>query len=159
MNKRILMLALCLVLIASTVLGPVSAMASSNSKIMIVNVDGARLRGGAKLTRIITSLKKGTRVLLTSKHVGSMYYVKAENGKKGYVYKRYLSAYGAAPSNKIYSVTTRTSLYKRASTHASRVTRLSKGTTLIVYETKGSWAYVRTLSGKAGYVKRSCLKR
>ncbi len=159
MKKRILMLTLCLMLVASTVLAPISAMASSNAMIMVVNVDGARLRSGSNMARIITSLKKGTRVVYTGKHEGSMYYVRAENGKRGYIYKRYLSSYGAAPVNKIYSVTARTSLYKRASTRSSRVARLYKGTAVIVYETKGTWAYVRTLTGKAGYVKRSYLKR
>ena len=159
MKKRILMLMLCVLLIASTVLAPISAMAASTSSILIVNVDGARLRGGTNLTRIITSLRKGTRVVYNGKHIGSMYYVRAENGKKGYVYKRYLSAYGAASSKKVYGVTRKTYLYKRASSSSRHVARLAKGTTLIVYKTKGNWAYVRTLTGKAGYVKTSYLRR
>ena len=158
MNKKLLRLLLCAILIATTVLTPVSALAA-NSKILIVNVDGARLRNGGSHTKIITSLKKGTRVVYSGKHDGSMYLVRASNGKKGYIYKRYLSAYGAAPSKKIYVCRSRTTVYKRASTSAHHVTRLAKGTTVIVYETRGSWAYIRTLSGRAGYVKKSNLKK
>lgn len=159
MKKRILMLLLCALLVASTVLTPISALASSNAKILIVNVDGARLRSGPNRNRIVTSLKRGTRVVYAGKHEGSMYYVKAENGKKGYIYMRYLSAYGAAPANKIYGVKAKATLYRRASTSSRRVMRLAKGTTVICYETKGKWAYVRTLNGKAGYIKKSYLKR
>ena len=158
MNRKLLMLALCVMLIASTVLAPVSALAA-NSKILIVNVDGARLRNGGSHSKIITSLKKGSRVVYSGEHDGSMYLVRASNGQKGYIYKRYLSAYGAAPSKKIYTARKRVTMYKRASTSSRRVTHLAKGTTVIVYETKGSWAYIRTLSGKAGYVKKSYLKR
>lgn len=158
MNRKLLMLLLCAILIASTVLAPVSALAAT-SKILIVNVDGARLRNGGNHKKILTSLKKGSRVVYSGTHDGSMYLVRASNGKKGYIYKRYLSAYGAAPSKKVYYTTKKIPLYRHASTSARRVTRLDKGTTVIVYETKGSWAYVRTLSGRAGYVKKSYLKK
>lgn len=158
MKRKILTLLICMLLIASTVLAPVSALAAT-SKILIVNVDGARLRSGSRLQKIVTSLKKGTRVVYSGKHKGSMYLVRASNGKKGYIYRRYLSAYGAASTKNIYAVTTKTNLYRRASSRSKRVTRLAKGTTVIVYSSKGNWRYVRTLDGKAGYVRKNCLKR
>ena len=159
MKKKIGLLFLCAMLCFSFAFAPVSAMAASNAKILIVKVDGARVRTGQDLQHIVTSLKKGTRVVYMGKHIGSMYLVRTASGERGYVYKRYLGAYGAAPSKKVYSVTTRTGMFKRASSNSTRLRRLSKGTTVIVYSTSGSWAYIRTLEGKAGYVKRSCLKR
>ena len=39
------------------------------------------------------------------------------------------------------------------------VATLSKGTTVIVYQRKGQWAYIKTLRGTSGYVKLSSIQR
>ena len=52
-----------------------------------------------------------------------------------------------------------TYVYKKASTGSGRKTTLSKGQHVVVYQVKGSWAYIKTLSGTGGYVKKSNLKK
>ena len=50
-------------------------------------------------------------------------------------------------------------VYKKASTHSSKKTTLSKGQHVIVYQVKGNWAYIKTLGGTGGFVKKSALKK
>ena len=157
MKKRFLAAVLCVMLLASIFVVPASA--ASVVKVMKINVSGARLRKGPGESDIITSLKKGTKVLYTGKKVNAFCYVRTSNGKKGYVYDKFLSTYGAAYSNQVYYTTKKINMYRRASTRSGRVKKLSKRTLVIVYEVRGSWAYVKTLSGKGGFVKASSLSK
>ena len=137
----------------------VPASAASVVKVMKVNVSGARLRSKAGESTIITSLKKGTKVLYTGKKVNAFYYVRTSNGKTGYVYDKFLSSYGAAYSNQVYYTTKKVNMFRKASAKSSKVKKLSKHTLVLVYEVRGNWAYVKTLSGKGGFVKASCLTK
>ena len=148
---------LCAALIAILALAPVGALAASTVQIYIVNITGARLRTGPNRSTVVTSLKKGQRVVYAGKHDGAMYYVRTAGGKTGYIYKEYLKAYGAATRSQIFKTTRRTAMYKnRGSGH---LRTLGKGTTVIVYQRKGQWAYIKTLRGKSGYVKLSNIKK
>lgn len=157
LKRRLFAAILGLVLLVSILAVPASA--ASVVKVMKVNVHGARLRSGPGNYSVITSLKKGTKVLYTGKKVNAFYQVRTSGGKVGYVYKKFLSSYGAATSKQVYYTTKATTMRHRASSKSSSVKRLKKNTLLLVYATSGSWAYVKTLSGKGGYVKISALSK
>jgi len=158
-KKRVFLIALCMMLLTSMVLAPISASASV-VRIMKVNVNGARLRTGPGESSILKpSLKKGERVFYWGKHANAFYYVRTSTGRVGYVYKRYLTSYGAVNSSQIYYAAGKVNVYKKTSTGARRVTKLSNRQHVIVYEARGGWAYIKTLSGKGGYVKMSSLRK
>lgn len=148
---------LCLMLLVSAFAIPASA--TSVVKVMKVNVNGARLRSGAGDYPVITSLKKGTRVLFTGKKVNSFYQVRTSGGKVGYVYKKFLSSYGAATSKQVYYTTKAVTMRKKASAKSSGVKRLKAHTLVLAYKVRGTWVYVKTLSGKGGYVKATALAK
>lgn len=148
---------LCLMLLVSAFAIPASA--TSVVKVMKVNVNGARLRSGAGDYPVITSLKKGTRVLFTGKKVNSFYQVRTSGGKVGYVYKKFLSSYGAATSKQVYYTTKAVTMRKKASAKSSGVKRLKAHTLVLAYQVRGTWVYVKTLSGKGGYVKATALAK
>ena len=153
----------CLVLIATMVIAPFSASAASKKVVYIlkITVDGARLRKGpSSAYDVITSLPKDSRVFYLNKMQGAFAYVYTENGQKGFVYKGFLKAYGAAELDQVYySTGDGVRVYKRANTGADRVTTLDKYQHVVVYQTKGNWAYVKTLRGKGGFVQVSNLKK
>lgn len=157
MKKRFFAVVLCVVLMASFFAVPASA--ASVVKVMKVNVDGARLRKSAGASEIITSLKKGAKVLYTGKKVNAFLQVRTTNGKVGYIYKPFLSSYGAANSKQVYYTTKKVHMFKKPSAKSSKVKKLKAHTLVLVYEVRGSWAYVKTLSGKGGFVKASCLSK
>ena len=160
MKRRMMVLVLVVAMLASMVFVPVSASAASKIKILQVTVDGARIRlGPSTAYGVITSLKKGSKVFYLKKMKDSFAYVCSSSGVKGYMYKGYLKSYGTVYSNQIYRTTKKGYLYKKASSGSSRVTRLSKNQHLIVYQVSGNWAYVKTLGGKGGYVKKSILTK
>ena len=163
MKRRILVLVLSILLIAATVIAPVSASAASRKSVAImkVTVNGARVRKGPSSNYgIITSVKKGAKVFYLGKHKKSFYLVRTSHGKVGYMYKGFLKSYGACYEDQIYRLKKSTPLFKKASTRSVRkVAKLGKGLHVIVYQTKGKWAYVKTMSGKGGYVKKKLLKK
>lgn len=153
-------MAMCLMLILSTIIAPVSAYASSKTtKVMTINVDGARLRSGPGNYSVIKSLKKGTKVLYSGKKTNAFCLVKLSDGTSGYVFRDFLSEYGAVSSSKVYRTTQKAKVYKKPSTSSSKVVTLSKNAFVMVYATKSGWAYVKTVSGKGGYMKLSALTK
>ena len=162
MKRKILLLVLSVLLIVSTVIAPVSAQAASKKTVQIlqVTVDGARIRKGPGSSYdVITSLKNGAKVFYLGKDEKSFCYVRSDHGVTGYIYKGFLKSYGAAYVDQVYYATLRARVYKKASTHSSRKTTLTKGQHVIVYQVKGDWAYIKTLGGTGGYVKKSALKK
>ena len=154
------MVALCLMLVTSIRVAPISASAASVVQIMKVTVEGARLRTGPGVSSIQKpSLSKGEKVFYWGKKANAFYFVRTATGRMGYVYKRYLAPYGAANARQIYYATGSAQVYKKASTKSKHVAKLSKRQHVIVYEVRGSWAYIKTLSGKGGFVKTGKLKR
>jgi len=159
MMRRFVRLAVCLALAVSMLIAPMSALASSEIKIMKVTVDGARMRSGAGNYEVIGSLKKGDKVLYAGKQVKAFCLVRTTGGKQGYVYKEFLKSYGAVKASQVYYTTSKANLYKKASTSSSRIKKLSKHECVFVYETRGGWAYVKTTSGKGGFMKTSYLAK
>lgn len=162
MKRRILMMMVSVLLVASMLIAPMSALAASKKTVQIlqVTVDGARLRRGPGSTYdVITSVKNGAKVFYLGKEKNSFSYVRTDHGAVGYIYKGFLKSYGACYQSQVYYATKKTKLYKKASTHSSGKAKLSKGQHVIVYQVKGNWAYVKTLGGTGGYVKKSLLKK
>lgn len=161
MKRRVLTFVLVVVMLASMVVMPVSASAASKVQILRVTVDRARLRSGPSTAyEKITSLSKGSKVFYLKKMKDSFAYVCTGSGLKGYVYRGYLERYGVVYTYQVYRCNKSTAfVYKKNSTSSSKVTRLTKNQHVVVYQVQGSWAYIRTLGGKAGYVKKSALTK
>ena len=164
MNRKWLRLMVCVLLIASMLIAPMNAMAASSTKViqlLKVTADGARVRKGpSSAYDVITSIRKGEALFYLGKTSGAFCRVRTSTGQIGYMYKGFLKSYGAVQLRQIYySKADGVRVYKRASTRSSRVTSLSKKQHVIVYQTKGNWAYVKTLSGKGGFVRLSSLKK
>lgn len=161
-KKRMLWLAVCIVMIVSVIAAPFSAVASSSVYKIYKTSKNANLRDKSDYTKIVTFLKKGAKVLWkgsVNKKNKKFLYVYTADGKEGYVYLDNLSEYGAVSKNKLYKAKSKATVYKKASTKSKSVTSVKKGGYLLVYEIKGNWAYVKTASGKGGYVQVSKLKK
>lgn len=156
MKRRILAALLCAMLLVSAFAIPANA---SVVKVMKVIVNGARLRSGPGDYPVIKSLKKGTRVLYTGKKVDAFYQVRTSGGKVGYVYKRFLASYGAAASDQVYVTTKAVKMRKKPSGKSKTVKKLKSGTLVLAYDVRGTWVYVKTMSGKGGYIKASALAK
>ena len=160
MKRRFLSMVLAILLIMATVIAPVSASAASKVKIMRVTTDGARVRKGPGNYDVVTSVKKGSKVFYLGKTKTSFVKVRTSTGTTGYMYKGFLKAYGTCYKSQVYySKKKNLAMYKKASTRSSKRTRLSKKQHVIVYQVKGSWAYVKTLGGTGGFVKKKYLKK
>lgn len=163
MKRRIISLVLCLLMIVGMVAMPVSASAAMKDrvvKIMKVNVQGARLRKGpTSKYDVITSLPKGDCVFYLEKTQSAFSYVRTSKGKIGYVYERFLNTYGACKLSQVYYTTGITKLCDRPNDVSNRVVTLDKKEHVIVYKTRGGWAYVRNLQGKGGYVQLNRLRK
>ena len=140
-------------------LAPLSAFAATKTaKILKINVDQARLRTGASGV-IITTLDKGTKVLYLNKTDGAYCKVCTTDGETGYVYKRFLSSYGAVRADQVYVTRGSTTLYKRSGNSLRKSSTIKEGVYVLVYKTNGSWAQVKSMTGKSGYMKLSSLKK
>ena len=162
MKRKILVMLLSVLLVASMLIAPLSASAASKKtvQIMQVTVDGARVRSGPGSSYdVVTSVKNGAKVFYLGKEKSSFYYVRTDHGVKGYMYKGFLKSYGACYPSQVYYATKRAKVYKKASSGSSKKTTLTKGQHVIVYQVKGNWAYIKTLGGTGGYVKKSALKK
>ena len=158
MKRRFLAVVLLVVLMASVFAVPASA--ASTAKIYKVNVQGARLRSGpGNYSWSKPSLNKGQRVLYLGKHQNSFYYVYTSGGRKGWVYKGFLSSYGAVNKSQVYRATKAGYLYKKGSSKSGHAGKVSKNEYLFVYSVKGRWAYVKKMNGKGGYIPASRLKK
>lgn len=162
MKRKVLMMLLSVLLVASMLLAPMDALAASRKTVQIlkVTVDGARVRKGPSSGYdVVTSLKDGAKVIYAGKEKDSFCYILTDHGVKGYVYRGFLKSYGAAYKDQVYYAKAKTKVYKKASTHSKHKTTLSKKQHVIVYQVKGKWAYIKTLGGTGGYVKKSALKK
>lgn len=163
MKRRIIALLLTVLLLVGSFAVPVSASAASKSKVKIlkVNVEGARIRTGpSSAYDIKTSVSKGTKVFYLNKMKNSFAYICTEKGVTGYMYRGFLDSYGVAYKYQVYYCTDRSiGVYQKTNTDSKKVTKLSKGQRVIVYQVKGNWAYIKTLSGTGGYVKKKYLKK
>ena len=161
MKRRFLALLLTVLLLSATFAVPVGASAAkSKVNILKVTVEGARVRKGpSSAYDVITSVSKGTKVFYAGKMKNSFAYICTDKGVTGYMYRGFLDSYGVAYKYQVYRAKGSAIVYKKASTSSKRVTRLTKSQHVIVYQVKGSWAYIKTLSGTGGYVKKKNLKK
>ena len=161
MNRRFISLALVIALLAAMAIVPAGASAASKIQILKVVVDGARVRQGpSSAYSVKTSVKKGGKVFYLGKMKNSFAYIRTSGGTQGYMYKGFLKSYGTCYKSQVYySKKSGLKVYKKPSTRSSKVTKLSRYQHVIVYQVKGSWAYIKTLSGTGGYVKKSNLKK
>ncbi|MDY5221595.1 MAG: SH3 domain-containing protein [Aristaeellaceae bacterium] len=150
---------LCLLLVLTLAIAPMCAFASTKTaKILKINVDQARMRTGAS-GEIITTLAQGTKVLYLNRTDGAYCKVCTTNGTTGYVYKGFLSSYGSVRADQVYVTTGSTTLYKLSGNSLRKSSTLKSGTYMLVYKTNGNWAYVKSMSGKSGYVKLSSIRK
>lgn len=161
MKRRVISVLAVVVLVVSMLAMPMSASAATKVKILKVTADGARVRKGPASTYdVVTSVKKGGKVFYLGKTKNSFAYVRTSSGTTGFMYNGFLKSYGTCYKSQIYySKKSKVPVYKKASTSSKRVTKLSKKQHVIVYQVKGSWAYIKTLGGTGGYVKKSNLKK
>ena len=157
MKRRILTIALCLMVILSMLAAPVSASAASKDIVKIKTINtNARLRTGPGNYDWSKILKKGTKVIV-GKKTNAFYYVKTSSGETGYIYEKYLSDYGAVSNKQVYAAVKNAKVYKKPSTSAKAIKTVKAGQYVFVYGVRGDWAYVKTMSGKGGYMKTSAL--
>ena len=164
--KHFLKVMLCMMLVVMCVVPTClpSASAASAAKILRVNADGVRLHysaSGQGTGNMILSMEKGTKVLFLQMKNKSWAYVCRSNGLRGYVYKGYLSEYGAVNARDVYQVSTnKLPTYKVSGKRMKKTgSTLAKNTVVFVRDTKGGYAKILTLKGKWTYVKTSGLKR
>ena len=159
MKRRTISLVLLIALLLATAIVPVGASAATKVKILKVTVDGARVRQGPSSAYAVkTSVKKGAKVFYLGKMKNSFAYIRTSGGTQGYMYKGFLKSYGTCYKSQVYySKKSGLKVYKKPSTHSSKVTKLSKHQHVIVYQVKGKWAYIKTVSGKGGYCQASAL--
>lgn len=159
--KTLLCLAMVLVCATSALLP--SASAAKATKILRVNTDGVRLHytaEGRGEENMIFSMKKGTKAMYLGMKNKSWAKVVLNNGLEGYVYKSYLSEYGAVATKSVYQVEAKTPTYKLSGKKLKKTGgTLAKGTIVVVRDTKNGYAHVMTLNGKKTYVKTSALER
>ena len=149
-----------MLMFAVAILPAMAYAASDVVQIMKVNEDGARVRKGPSSSYdVITSCKEGERVFYLGKTKEAFMYVRTSKGKVGYMYKGFLKTYGSCYKSQVYYCTKKANMYKKASSSSSRVAKLSKNQHVIVYQVSGNWAYIKTLGGKGGFVKKSVLKK
>ena len=160
MKRRVISFVVCIVLVLSMFVMPVSALASSGKYMKAkTNVNLRKSPNGDK----ITSVKKGDPVWFTGVEEKAFYQVVTKKGDVGYIFKMYLTDNSNKVTRKtpsdVYVVKSNTELRKKNSTSAGRVCRLNAGRYVEVLKTQGDWAYVRTAKNKKGFILKSYLKK
>ena len=149
---------LCLALIVTLTVALISASAATWT-IMKVTVDGARVRKSAGNSDIVTTLRKGTKVISTGKANQSYFKIMTLGGKTGYIFRDHVEKLGTVDSTQLYKTTQKVNLRRKASKTASRVKKLGAGEYVMVISVADGWAHVKTIDGKRGYVNETYLKK
>lgn len=162
MKRRLLKAIVCLTLIFAVVILPTCAMAGSTAYIYKLAYGNVNFRGkntdGSWYVKKL--LKSGTKVLYWGEKSGQMYKVYTTSGDTGYVFKDYLSPYGAIKKNRIGVVKSGgTTAYKLSGSKLKKNGSLKAGTMLLVYAYNSGWAKCKKVSGTTVYVKTSALKK
>lgn len=157
MKRNVMKAVLCFMMILAMLMAPMTASAASVARIMKTNTDWVRMRSASGAQ--ITSLREGTKVLYWGSKNDDMYKVMLSNGVTGYVYKNYLSTYGAMRLDSVYITTASTPTYNRSGSTLKKSGTLSKGRYVMVYKTSGNWAYVKTMGGKGTFVPKATLQK
>lgn len=161
MKQRVLKAIVCVMLIFAVVILPTCALAGSTAYVYKLNQGGVNFRGlKSDGTYYVKSLmKKGTKVLYAGSKRDQMYKVYTASGSSGYIYKGYLSAYGAIPKNRVGVITKSTKTYRKGSKTMYKNGSISKGSIVLVYAYNSNWAKCKTMSGKTIYLPRNTIQR
>ncbi|WP_026693113.1 SH3 domain-containing protein [Peribacillus kribbensis] len=125
---------------------------------------------GTSKASVVTTVKKDEAVTVTEKK-GTWAKIKTASGKTGWVSLSYLTTKApakpaaafkpataaAASGTKYYVTATSLSVRSSGTTKASVVTTIKKNEAVTVYEKKGTWARLKTASGKTGWASLSYL--
>jgi len=154
MMRKYVKAVLCFIMIVAMLAAPLSASAASVARIMRVNGDWVRMHDadGAFLGH----LRKGTKVLYWGVKDDAMYKVMLSSGKTCYVYKEYLTTYGAMYLDKIFVTNGSPKMYNGS---REQISTLRKGRYVMVYKTAAGWAYVKTMGGQGGFVQTANLDK
>ena len=160
MKRNIWKAIVCMVLVVLLGAAPLaSASASSLAYIMKVNVSDARLREKPGNSDVVVKLKKGTKVLYWGVRSGSFYKVSTTSGDTGYIYADFLSNYGTVKKSMVGFTESDAPVYRRSGSSMRRCGTLAEDSLVLVYKTNNGWAYIKTVSGKSGYMKLSDLQK
>ena len=159
MRRRIVSLLLLAALVASLMVMPVSALASSKKARNMTTNARVNLRDPDDYTHIIGTVKKGKTVYFTGKTKKNFYLVTTSSGKTGYVFKMYLDEANSVSKSSVYKVKKYSVLRKKASTSSKGVEGLEAGRYLQVKSVSNGWAYVETSTGKKGYIQTENLTK
>ena len=158
MKRNYFVRILCLTLILMLGIMPIcSAYAASKAYILRVNANYVHVRD--RDGDIMSSVRKGTRVLYWGERAGDMCKVVNSSGSTGYIYKAYLSSYGVVNKSQVAIVTSKAPLYRKSGSSLRKSGTAKAGTTLLVYQVNGSWAYVRNFNGTGAYIRTNYLKK
>ncbi|MDG0058823.1 SH3 domain-containing protein [Priestia sp. P5] len=141
---------------------------NSTSKSAIVNASSLNVRSSASTSAsIVTNLPRGSKVTVV-KVSGSWAQIKTASGQTGWVASQYLQAGSdsSTPTNDSGSTSAKSAtvnasslnVRSSASTSASIVTNLSRGSKVTVVKESGSWAQIKTANGQTGWVASQYLQ-
>lgn len=159
MKNRILRVVLCALLIAAMTAVPMAASASK-SLVMILKttVEGARLREGpTSAYEVVRSLDKGEKVFYSGQTDSNFCLVRTTKGEVGYIYEGFLTNYGNVRTDMVWYANGYTRIYSSPSTGSSRSGSLEKNEHVLMFRTSGDWAFIRTMTGRSGYVPLSAI--
>lgn len=127
--------------------------ATADSKAGVVTTAGGRLNvrsSASSGASIVASLPKGSYVTLISKS-GSWWRVEYARGKYGYCHGDYIGSISGSTAT-VQTQSGNLNVRSGAGTSYSRTGSLSKGETVIVLSTSGSWSRILYHGTKTGYV-------
>ncbi len=141
---------------------------STSSKSATVNASSLNVRSSASTSAsIVTNLSRGSKVTVV-KESGSWSQIKTASGQTGWVASQYLQAGSGSstPTSNSGSTTSKSAVVNAsslnvrssASTSASVVTNLSRGSKVTVVKESGSWSQIKTASGQTGWVASQYLQ-
>ena len=142
--------------------------ANSTSKSAVVNASSLNVRSSASTSAsIVTNLSRGSKVTVV-KESGSWSQIKTAAGQTGWVASQYLQAGSGSstPTSNSGSTTSKSAVVNAsslnvrssASTSASIVANLSRGSKVTVVKESGSWSQIKTASGQTGWVASQYLQ-
>jgi len=157
MKRNVMKSVLCFMMVLAMLMAPMTASAASVARIMKTNADWVRLR--SESGEQIAHLRKGAKVLYWGSKDDEMCRVITSSGKTGYVYKKYLTTYGAMRLDSVYVTTAPTQMYNRSGSSLKKDGKLASDKYVMVYKTSGNWAYIKTMGGKGAFVQKGTLKK
>ncbi|MED3952794.1 SH3 domain-containing protein [Priestia aryabhattai] len=147
---------------------PTSNSGSTTSKSAVVNASSLNVRSSASTSAsVVANLPRNSKVTVV-KESGSWSQIKTASGQTGWVASQHLQAGSGSstPTSNSGSTTSKSAVVNAsslnvrssASTSASIVTNLSRGSKVTVVKESGSWSQIKTASGQTGWVASQYLQ-